>query len=228
MPVEFRVLIQRFPAYRDIIFAVSVLSSSLLPFRFKRRTALRTELQPLRIYRLTIGAYDHRFRFRRFFVGFSLFFSLFFLFRFFLSGRLFVYTVSFLIRSISACACSIALIMAGCVVTEFLDFRINGFLISEFYSKTLRFFQILSHRTFSVAILAFSFVISIASFVLSPIFLAIFPILSNKSILSIPPFQHSMRRFGEITRDFRNTLERLRIFFYEKEPLSKMGTGSFV
>lgn len=141
MPAEFRVLIQRFPAYRTFCRFRFILFLCCL-FRFKRRTALRTELQPLRIYRLTIGAYDHRFRFRRFFVGFSLFFSLFFLFRFFLSGRLFVYTVFFFNPFYFRLCLLDSLIMAGCVVTEFLDFRINGFLISEFfYSKTLRFFS---------------------------------------------------------------------------------------
>ena len=78
-------------------------------------------------------SYDHRFRFRLFFAGFSLFLCLFVFFRLFLFGRLFVYAVFlfnpfyFRLRLIDS------LIMAGCVVTEFLDFRINGFLISEFF-----------------------------------------------------------------------------------------------
>ena len=146
---NFASLFQRFPAYRTHL-PFPFLSSSLAALRFKRRTALRTELQNLRDFTATtIGAYDHRFRFRRrFFVGFSLFFvsllpffgsscpedSLFTPFSFFNP----FYFRLWLLDS---------LIMAGCVVTEFLDFRINGFLISEFFIVKLSDFFFRSSAT---------------------------------------------------------------------------------
>ena len=52
-------------------------------------------------------------------------------------------------------------------------------------------------------------------------------ILSNKSILSIPPFPTFYAQIWEITRDFRNTLERLRISFSMKRAVVQNGHRLF-
>lgn len=76
------------------------------------------------------------------------------------------------------------LIMCGGGSAEILDFCVDGVpLLQIFYNKNLRSYSVpLQQHSFLKKFSALSFVISMASFVLSPIFFAILPILSKKSI----------------------------------------------